>query len=61
MESLASEAPEETTMSNALADGIITDRVYWLGVLNGTVVPNRGNIKILIDNAYKKLKGKIDH
>jgi len=49
--------PEETTIDNALADGIITDRAHWLGVLTGTVAPNRVNIKTLIDNAHRQLTG----
>ena len=51
----AAKTPEETTVDNALADGIITDRAHWLGVLTGTVTPNRANIKTLMDNAHKQL------
>ncbi|MCL2462734.1 MAG: hypothetical protein FWF44_08725 [Defluviitaleaceae bacterium] len=48
--------PEETTVDNAFADGIITDRAHWLGVLNGTVTPNRAYIKIVMDNAHNRIK-----
>jgi len=41
--------PEEITVDNAIAAGVITDRDHWLGVLNGTVAPNRANIKLLMD------------
>ena len=45
--------PEEITVDNAVADGLITDRAHWLGVLTGNITPVRGNIKRLIDNAHE--------
>jgi len=54
---LSSTSPNEATVINALADGIITDRAYWLGVLNGTIVANPAYIKIALDNAHKKIRG----
>lgn len=51
----AEKTPEELTVDNALADGIITDRLHWLGVLTGTITPNRANIKTLMDNAHGKI------
>jgi len=47
--------PEEITVDNALADGIIADKAYWLGVLKGTTVPNKNYVKIMMDNAHKKI------
>ena len=55
MTSPLAKTPEEVTIDNALADGIITDRAHWLGVLTGTVAPNRSYIKLLIDNAHRQL------
>lgn len=52
----AEKSPEETTVDNAIAAGILTDRAHWVGVLTGNVAPNRGNIKTLLDNAYAKIK-----
>ena len=49
--------PEEITVEHAFLDGIISDKVYWLNVLNGTTTPNRGYIKIMMDNAHKKISG----
>jgi len=44
--------PESTTtIDNALAVGIITDRAYWLGVLNGTIPVNPAYMKIVLDKA----------
>ena len=51
----AGRTPEEVTIDNAIADGIITDRNHWLGVLNGIITPNRNNIKILMDNAHTRI------
>ena len=48
--------PEEITVDNAMADGIITTKEHWLGVLKGTITPNREYIKIMMDNAHDKLK-----
>lgn len=51
----ATKSPEEITVDNALADGIITDRLHWLGVLTGSIKPVPGNIKTLMDNSHKAL------
>jgi len=48
-------SPEETTVDNAIKAGIITDKAHWLGVLNGTIAPNKAYIKIMMDNANKKI------
>ena len=53
----AMKTPEEITIDNALADLIVTDRAYWLGVLTGAVAPNRFNIKALMDKTHGRLKG----
>lgn len=47
--------PEEVTVDNAIADGIITDRAYWLGVLTGKVQANGGNVKTLLDNTHRRI------
>ncbi|MDR1703921.1 MAG: peptidoglycan recognition protein family protein [Clostridiales bacterium] len=47
--------PEEITVDNAIADGIITEREHWLGVLTGTIKPNTDYIKIMMDNAHTLL------
>jgi hypothetical protein len=49
--------PEEVTVDNAIADGIISDRDHWLGVLSGIFKPVPEYIKIALDNAHNKLKG----
>ena len=49
--------PEEVTVDNAIAAGIIAAREYWLEVLMGTVTPSRGNVKALMDNAVRKANG----
>ena len=46
---------EETTVNNAFADGIITDKDYWLGVLTGTITVNKAYIKAMMDNAHNQL------
>ena len=48
--------PEEITVDNALADGIITNREHWLSVLRGTIPPNREYIKTMMDNAHSKIR-----
>jgi len=48
--------PEEITVDNAAAAGILSDKKYWLDVLNGTVQASRQNIKTLIDNAVGRAK-----
>jgi N-acetylmuramoyl-L-alanine amidase CwlA len=53
----ATPSPEETTVNNAVSDGVVSDKAYWLGVLNETVVPSKENIKTLLDNAHKKITG----
>ncbi|MCL2336907.1 MAG: peptidoglycan recognition protein family protein [Firmicutes bacterium] len=57
MEKPTTKAPAEITADNALADGIITDRAYWLGVLTGSVTPSKSNIKALMDKAHRQLQG----
>jgi len=44
--------PEEITVDNALADGIIGDRAHWLGVLNGTIRPVPAYIAGMMRNAH---------
>ena len=51
-----SKTPEEITVDNAIADGIITERTHWLGVLTGTITPNKAYIKAVLDNAHNKIK-----
>jgi N-acetylmuramoyl-L-alanine amidase CwlA len=46
----------ETTVDNAVADGVITDKAYWLSVLNGTTVPDKTYIKTLLDNTHKAIQ-----
>jgi len=48
--------PEEITVDNAIADGIIGDRAHWLGVLNGTVAAVPEYVKIVLDRYHDKLK-----
>ena len=50
-------SPEEVTVDNAIAAGILTDRAHWLGVLTGNVKPVPRNIKRLIDNAIGIING----
>ena len=50
-------SPEEATIINAIADGIITSKDHWLGVLRGTIAPNPAFIKIMMDNAHRKIRG----
>ena len=45
-------APEQITVDNALADGLITDGDYWLGVLIGAAPPDKAAIKALLDKAH---------
>ncbi|MDR1664162.1 MAG: peptidoglycan-binding protein [Clostridiales bacterium] len=42
----------ETTVDNAVADGLISDKVYWLNVLAGKTVPSPAYIKAILDNAH---------
>jgi len=46
-------SPEEITVDNAIKDGVITDKVYWQGVLLGNVAPDRVFIRMLLENAHK--------
>jgi len=55
---LTSKTMFEELVDNALADGIITDRAYWLGVLEGRVSPAPENIKKLIDNTCVRIAKK---
>jgi len=55
---LAAKTPEEVTVDNAIADGAVTDREHWLGVLRGTAVPNKEYIKVVLDRYHDKLAGK---
>jgi len=52
---IAEKTPEEITVDNALADGLITERDYWLGVLIGTIRPDPIYIKVVMDRAHDKL------
>ena len=47
--------PEEITVDNAYAIGILGDEVYWLGVLKGMIIPKPEYIKGLLDNAYNRI------
>jgi hypothetical protein len=47
--------PEEITVDNAIADGLITDRLHWMGVLTGTIKPNPEFIKIVLDRAHQRI------
>lgn len=53
---LQTRTPKEKTVDNAIVDGIITERVYWQGVLDGTIRANPGYVKIVFDNIHKKLQ-----
>ncbi|MCL1819118.1 MAG: N-acetylmuramoyl-L-alanine amidase [Oscillospiraceae bacterium] len=46
--------PEEITVDNAVADGIVSDRDYWLGVLRGTIQPKPEYVKIVLDRYREK-------
>lgn len=48
-------SPEEITVDNAISDGVVSDRAYWLGVIRGTITPDREYIKIILDNAHVKI------
>ena len=50
--------PEEITVDNALADGLITERDYWLGVLIGTIRPDPAYVKDMMDRACSRLQKK---
>jgi hypothetical protein len=52
-------ADAEATADNAVADGIIGDKAYWLSVMLGATVPSAENIKKLLDNIHMKLAGDI--
>ena len=43
---------EEITIENAVKDGVITDRDYWLDVLYGKTAVSTENLKILIDKYH---------
>jgi len=50
--------PKEISVDNAIKAGIVTDRNYWLGVLNGAITSNLDvNIKSLMDNATRIILG----
>ena len=49
---------EELVVDKAIADGIITDRAHWLGVLTGSIKPNPAFIKIMMENAHAKINRK---
>ena len=51
-------SPEEITVDNALEIGIIGDGAYWLAVLKNEKAADPAYIKIVLDNAYNKVKGK---
>lgn len=50
-------SPNEITVDDALADGVITDRVYWLGVLEGVVRPSPEYIRTLLSRYHTRLAG----
>jgi len=45
----------EITVDNAIADGVLTDRLHWLGVLSGTIKPVPEYIKIALDRYHAKM------
>ena len=47
---------EEITVDNAIADGVITERAHWLGVLTGTIKPIPEYIKTVFDRYHVKVK-----
>ena len=49
-------SPEEVTVDNALAVALITEREHWLGLLDGSVKPDKADIQYLLDAAYEMLK-----
>ncbi|MCL2751665.1 MAG: N-acetylmuramoyl-L-alanine amidase [Firmicutes bacterium] len=44
-------SPAEATVDNAILAGVITDRKYWLNVLNGVTQAHPVYVKVLLDNA----------
>lgn len=45
----------ERTVDNGVADGVLTDKAHWLGVLDGTIQPNREYIKTALDRYHSRL------
>ena len=50
--------PEEITVNNAFTIGLLGDKVYWLGVITGTIIPKPEYVKTILDNAYNKIKSE---
>jgi hypothetical protein len=51
-----SQTPEEITVDNAVADGVLTSREHWIRVLKGEIPANAEFIKIAFDRYHEKLK-----
>lgn len=49
--------PTEITVDNSVADGVLTDKGYWLGVLNGTHGAKPEHIKTALDRYHAKITG----
>ena len=47
--------PEEITVEKAINCGVITDKDYWLKVLNGKTAVSKENLKNLMDSYHKIL------
>jgi hypothetical protein len=45
----------EQTVDNAIADGIVTDRAYWIAILNGDQLVNPQHLQTMLDNIHKQL------
>jgi len=43
----------EISVENAIKNGIISDKMYWMNVLNGKSAADEKYIKIVFDNAHK--------
>jgi hypothetical protein len=54
----AEKSPEEITVDNAVTDGIVSDKAYWLSVLQGKTVPDKTFIKTLLDNTHTLIQKK---
>lgn len=49
-------SPNEITINNAVADGVITMPEYWANVLCGKQIPSAANVKALMDKYHEKVK-----
>jgi hypothetical protein len=48
-------APEEITVDNAIADGVLTDRLHWINVLAGKTPANPAHVKIAFDRYHERV------